>query len=158
MLSLLWPQYLGLRSIPLSVCKRWDIGAIPGIPFQLGIFLPWVDCVTSAANANYNFATLLLQSPEQKDGTRALIYLSWMCGRDRYPFYPREALLRPSWSSCSTSADGPWLAWLLLRVLQDHPSAHGASQAQPEWGWRGVWGHLPIYPRLWFLRGTTPER
>lgn len=66
MLSLLWPQYLGLRSIPLSVCKRCDIGTIPGIPFQLGIFLPWVDCVTSAANANYNFATLLLQSPEQK--------------------------------------------------------------------------------------------
>lgn len=92
------------------------------------------------------------------DGTRALILFSWMCGRDWCPFYPCEAILCSSWSSCSTSADGPWLARLLLRVLQDHPSAHRASQAWPEWGWCGVWGHLPLHPRLWLLRGPSPER
>ena len=81
-----------------------------------------------------------------------------MCGRDWYPFYPREALLCPSQLSCSTSADGPRLAWLLLRVLQDHRSTHRASWAWPEWGWHGVWGHLPIHPRIWLLWGTTPER
>lgn len=155
----LWPQYLKLESIALSVCRRWDIGTILGIPFQPGSFLPWVDCVTAAMNTNYNVAILLFRLQSRNcDGTRALIYLSWMCGRDQYPFYPCEALLCPSWSSCSTSADGPWLAWLLLRVLQDHSSAYGASQAWPEWEWSGVWSHLPIHPRLWFLGGSTPER
>lgn len=135
-----------------KVLRRYSTGH----PFQVVIFLMWGDCVISA---NHYFANLFLQSPEKKlRRSQDLTFLSCMSGRDWYPFYPCEALLCPSWKSSSASPDGPWLARLFLWVLQDHPSTHGSSQVRPRQWWCGVWGHLPIHPRLWLLRGTTPAR
>lgn len=55
-----WGQYLCLY------VKDETTDTMPGIPFQPGIFRQWADCGNTSPDANYSFATLLLQNPEQK--------------------------------------------------------------------------------------------